>query len=74
LEEERNSWLSFTPSKKMSQGGGLLKGEKAYVWFQQQLLKPRIRGAAEEVTRLKTRHQEKRVRKEYDNLKNRDKT
>ena len=53
----------------MRQGEGLFKGEKADVWFQ-----ARIRGAAEEETRLKTRRQEKKVRKEYDNPKNMDKT
>ena len=44
--------------------------KKADVWLQQ----PRIRGAAGEVTRLKTRRQEKKETKEYDNLKNMDKT
>jgi len=58
---------------KMRQGEGLFKEEKGYVW-PQQLLPPRIRGVAEEVTRLKTRRQVKKVREGYDNPKNMDKT
>ena len=58
----------------MRQGEDLFKGGKADVWFQQHLVKPRIRGAAEEVTILKTMRQEMRERKECDNLKNMDRT
>jgi hypothetical protein len=61
--------------KKIRQGESFISGRKITdVLFQQLLTPSRIRGAAEGVTRLKTRRPAKKAMKEYDNLKNTDKT